>query len=141
MTVSGVTANSLVVTWNAGDPAAFSVNLTAFNDDLLDSPENIVLTLSGQTVDEGNATLVAGDDSAVLNITDNDQSLNFSVSVDDEGAESAGTAVGISEENTADNAATFTVSLSGALSTGNSASVELDYPGTATDAVDYTACH
>jgi hypothetical protein len=99
------------------------------NDDLLDSGETIQVHLANATIVEGNVGITTP--LATATISDLDQSLNFSVSVDDEGAESAGTAVGISEENTADNAATFTVSLSGALSTGNSASVELDFPGTA----------
>src|SRR6185503_7362931 len=84
MVVTGVGATSLTVTWNQGDPSSFSVNLTAFNDDLLDSPEDIVLTLSGQTVSEGAATIVAGDGSAVLNITDNDAAVTFAVTVSSE---------------------------------------------------------
>jgi hypothetical protein len=64
--------NTVTVTWGAGDPASFNVNLTALDDALLDSPENIVLTLTAPLVAEGNATLVAGDESAQLNVTDTD---------------------------------------------------------------------
>src|SRR5258706_229111 len=76
-----IAGDTVTVTWGASDPASFNVNLTAFNDDLLDSPENIVLTLTTPTVTEGTATLVAGDESAQLNITDNDVAVTLPVPV------------------------------------------------------------
>jgi hypothetical protein len=66
------------------------------NDDLLDSGETIQVHLANATIVEGNVGITTP--LATATISDLDQSLNFSVSVDDEGAESAGTAVGISEE-------------------------------------------
>src|SRR6185503_10427335 len=71
-------------------------------------------------------------------ITDIDQSVTFAVSVDDDGAEASGQAVSISEENLSDNAAAFTVSVSPTLNVGNSASVVLSFPGSATDGTDYS---
>ena len=88
-------------------------------------------------------TITDGDgdsDQATLAITINGtDDVTFAVSVDDDGGESAGTAVSVNEEDGSDNEATFTVAMSGTLSLGNTASVELSFPGTATDAVDYTA--
>src|SRR4029453_4359270 len=89
------------------------------------------------TITEG--TVGIGTALATATISDIDQSLSFSVSVNDEGAEASGTAVGISEENSGEYAATFTVAISGALSTGNQREGVLPSPGTASDGVDYTS--
>src|SRR6185503_1645031 len=111
MTVSGVTGDSLTVTWDSADPASFNVNLTAFNDALLDSPENIVLTLSTPVVAEGTATLVAGDESAQPTITDNDVAVTFAVTVTSEGVgnDTPNGLASIAEEVTSDDQGTFTI--------------------------------
>ena len=113
--------------------------MTATNDDLIENPaETIVVSLGTPLVTEGSASITGGQGTATATINDIDQAIEFSVVVDDEGAEAQGQAVGISEEDTTDDAATFTVAVS-ALNTGNSASVVLSFPGTATDGTDYSA--
>ena len=140
LTVSGVTTTSLTVTWGAGDPAFFNVDLTAFNDDELDSPEDIVLTLSGQAVAEGSATLVAGDEFSTLNITDNDASVTFAVTVSSEdiGNDAPNGSATIAEQLTADDKGTFTITKGGdALTGANTAAVTITVSGTGEDA-DFT---
>ena len=130
LTVSGVTATSLTVTWVAGDPTSFNVDLTAFNDQLVESGETLTLALSGETVANGLATLVAGQSAASLTITDIDQSIVFNVTVND---------ASISEEGL--ESATFTISHTGGpLNAGNTATVTVDVAalGTATGDSDYT---
>ncbi len=135
---AGVSFDGTTLTFDdtfVGTTLNFSVQ--AVNDDLTDSPETLTLTLSDATATHGTATAADAED-VTITITDIDQAVTFSVTVDDEGTETAGQAVGISEENLADNAATFTISMSEPLNTGNSASVVLTFPGTATDGTDYT---
>jgi hypothetical protein len=72
LTVTNVTATSLDVTWGAGDPDSFYVNLTAFNDNLVEGSENLTLSLSGQSVLMGSASLVSGQEIATINIEDYD---------------------------------------------------------------------
>ncbi|MGH8680798.1 MAG: VWA domain-containing protein, partial [Burkholderiales bacterium] len=74
-TGTGITAgvpegDSLVLTWEAGNPASFNVDLSAFNDDLLDSPESLTLTLSDAFIDNGTASITTP--AATLHITDNE---------------------------------------------------------------------
>ena len=61
---------SVTLTWDENSTAPVQVDLTAFDDALADSPEDLVLTLSGETVDSGAAALVAGQDAATLTIED-----------------------------------------------------------------------
>ncbi len=87
LTVSNDDGDSLDVTWAAGDTTSFNVDLTAFDDDILD-PESLTLTLSGPSVDEGSATLESAEEAATLNITDVDAEPtagSVSALVDDEG--------------------------------------------------------
>jgi Fe-S cluster assembly iron-binding protein IscA len=112
-----------------------SFTVTAADDDLTDSPETLTVTLSNATAVSGTATAA---DAESVTITDIDSSMSFAVTVDDEGGEPAGAVVSISEENLADNAATFTIEMSGTLASGNSASVVLSFPGTAGDGTDYS---
>src|SRR6185436_11116968 len=135
LTVSGVTATSLTITWDGTDGAAFNVNLQAFNDALKDSGETLTLTLSAPTVTEGDASLVGGQSAATLTILDNDASVTFAVQVNDEGVETLGQAVSISEQVAGDDVGTFTITRGGdALTGGNTASVTVTVSGTATDA-------
>jgi hypothetical protein len=136
---SGISYNAATntLTFTGGGATSISFTVTAVNDDALDSGETIQVQLDSTSITQG-ATPTITQALATATITDIDQSIS-AVSVDDEGAEAAGTAVSISEENLTDNAATFTVSISGALNTGNTASVVLDFPGTASDGVDYTS--
>src|SRR5439155_457076 len=115
-------------TFHAGGPTSLAFQVTATNDDLLDSGETIIVNLASASIDEGTATIPAATATATATITDIDVAVSFAVSVDAAGAS-------ISEENAADNAATFTVAMSGGtLAPGNSASVVLDLDnGTATD--------
>jgi hypothetical protein len=89
-TGSGISYNSStnVLTFTAGGATSLSFTLTAVNDDLLDSGETIQVHLATQRSSEGNVGIT--DAPGHRTISDLDQSLNFSVSVDDEGAESAG---------------------------------------------------
>jgi hypothetical protein len=73
LTVTGVTADSLTVTWDSTDPTSFNVDLTAFDDNLQDSGETLTLTLSDPQVAAGDATLVTTETAATLTITDSDQ--------------------------------------------------------------------
>jgi hypothetical protein len=87
LTVANDDSDSLEVTWAAGDTLSFDVDLTAFDDDILD-PESLTLTLSGASVDDGSATLASGEESATLNITDVDAEPTagaVSALVDDDG--------------------------------------------------------
>jgi hypothetical protein len=88
-TGSGISYNSStnVLTFTAGGATSISFTLTAVNDDLLDSGETIQVHLANATIVEGNVGITTP--LATATISDLDQSLNFSVSVDDEGAESA----------------------------------------------------
>ncbi|WP_212490290.1 calcium-binding protein [Bradyrhizobium sp. AUGA SZCCT0176] len=72
LTVSGQTATSVTLIWDAADPNSFNANLTAFNDALVDSGETLTLTLSAPTVANGSASLVGGQSAATLTITDTD---------------------------------------------------------------------
>jgi VCBS repeat-containing protein len=88
------------------------------------------------TITDNDGDNNAGQLTLTINGTDD---VSFSVTVNDEGPEAAGAAVGISEQELADNAATFTIALNGTLTVGNTASVTLDFPGTASDGIDYTS--
>jgi hypothetical protein len=68
LTVTGITATGLTVTWGSGDPASFNVDLTAFNDILVEASESLTLTLSNETVGDGTATLVGGQTAATVTI-------------------------------------------------------------------------
>ncbi len=70
LTVDAVTATSLQVTWAAGDPASFDVSLSTFFDSLPEGAENLSLSLSGAAIGYGSATLVAGQETATINIDD-----------------------------------------------------------------------
>ena len=116
------------------------MNLTAFNDDELDSPENVVLTLTTPTVTEGGATLVAGDESAQLDITDNDVNVTFAVTVASEstGNDTVNGLAVIAEQDGGDDTGTFTITKGGGALTGaNTASVTITVSGTGEDA-DFT---
>ena len=103
---------------NYGGPIAFTVN--AVNDDLLDSSETIVATLSAETIDEGTASITTASDS--VNITDIDEAISFSIAAD----------VPLDQRGRR-GTATFTITLSGfPLNTGNSATVDVAVAGTAT---------
>src|SRR5690606_37914245 len=120
------------LTFHAGGPASLAFTVTAVNDDALDSGETIIVHLENPTIVEGTASITTP--TATSTITDVDAAVTFAVAVNDAG-------VSISEENAADNQATFTVTMSGGpLAGGNSASVVLDLDnGTASDNVDYQA--
>jgi hypothetical protein len=133
---AGVSFDGTTLTFTdafAGTDLSFTV--TAADDDLTDSPETLNITLGNATAVNGTATAA---DAESVTITDNDSSVSFAVTVDDEGGEPAGAAVSISEENLADNAATFTIEMTGTLALGNSASVVLSFPGTAGDGTDFS---
>ena len=70
LTVGAVTADSLQVTWAAGDPASFDVSLSAFFDSLPESTENLSLTLGNAISSHGTATLLAGQEMAAIDIDD-----------------------------------------------------------------------
>jgi len=123
-------ATTNTLTFHAGGPTSLSFVVTATNDNLVDSGETIVASLTGALITEGTATIATP--TATSTITDIDAAVSFAVTVN-----AAGTS--ISEENTSDNAATFTVAMSGGtLAAGNSASVVLSLGGTATEGVDYS---
>ena len=137
LTVSGQTATTVTLTWDASDPTSFNVDLTAFNDQLVDSGETLTLTLSGQTVANGSASLVAGQSAANLTVTDIDSDVTFAIHSTSEatGNDSPTQSATISEENTSDNTGTFTIIKGGnALTGSNTASVTVTMSGTATDA-------
>src|SRR6185312_7826996 len=81
LTVSGQTATSVTLTWDAADPNSFNVNLTAFNDQLVElSGETLSLTLSSPSVANGpTPTFVAGQSAASLTITDIDAAVTFAI--------------------------------------------------------------
>jgi Ca2+-binding RTX toxin-like protein len=70
--VTGTTATSVTVQWAAGDVDSFDVDLTAFNDTLLDTNQSLTLSLTGAAVTAGAATIPAADESATLTIIDTD---------------------------------------------------------------------
>jgi hypothetical protein len=131
LTISGQTGTSVTLTWGAGDSNSFDVNLTAYNDQLVESGQTLSLTLSGQSVSYGTAAVPAAQSAASLTITDIDQSVTFDVAVD---------TASISEE--ALGSATFTISVSEALNAGNTATVKVDLSalgiGSATGDTDYS---
>ncbi|MBR1227157.1 hypothetical protein JQ600_19690, partial [Bradyrhizobium sp. AUGA SZCCT0176] len=128
LTVSGQTATTVTLTWGAGDPNNFNVNLTAFNDQLVESGQTLSLTLSGQSVSYGTAVVPAGQSAASLTITEIDQAVSFSMAADQ---------TAISEEAGA--SVTFTISLTGfPLNPGNSATVDVAASGSASGGTDYS---
>jgi Ca2+-binding RTX toxin-like protein len=62
----------VTVQWAAGDVDSFDVDLTAFNDTLLDTNQSLTLSLTGAAVTAGAATIPAADESATLTILDTD---------------------------------------------------------------------
>ncbi len=118
---------TVTLTWSAASTAAtVLVDLTAVDDDLAETLESLTLSLGTPAATGGTASVVAGQDSAELQITDADNAITFSIAADKEA---------ISEEGA--EAATFTLSLGGfPLAAGNTASVEVSAGGSA-GAADY----
>ena len=141
LTVTGDDGDSLVVTWAAGDTTSFDVDLTAFNDALTDSPEALTLTLSAPAIDNG-PTPTLTNTAATLNIVDIDQAVTFALTVVSEDAadDTPMQQATITEENDADDLATFTITLGGVpLNAGNTASVNIAFTGSTADADFVTA--
>ncbi len=72
---SDETATSVILTWDAGDPLSFTVDLTSVDDAFPDSPETLTLDLGSPTINAGaDATVevAPGMGSADLTITDTD---------------------------------------------------------------------
>ena len=141
LTVTGDDGDSLVVTWAAGDSTSFDVDLTAFNDALTDSPEALTLTLSAPAIDNG-PTPTLTNTAATLNIVDIDQAVTFALTVVSEDAadDTPMQQATITEENDADDLATFTITLGGVpLNAGNTASVNIAFTGSTADADFVTA--
>ena len=136
LTVTGDDGDSLVVTWAAGDSTSFNVDLTAFDDDLTDSPEGLTLTLSAPAIDNG-PTPTLTNTAATLDIVDTDAAVSFDINVASEDAanDTATQQATISEENNSDDLGTFTFSIGGdALAGSNTASVTITASGSAEDA-------
>ena len=148
ITKGTVTATSVELTFEVGGSTSLSVDLTAFDDDLTDSPEFLKLALSGETVDDGTAALVGGKEDATLTIEDQDADVTFAITVDSDvtGNDVPTQAATIIEEDNADDEGQFQIMLNGGpLVTGNTASVTVTIGGdgaggngTAMDA-DFTA--
>src|SRR5262245_10220324 len=141
LAVSGQTATSVTLTWDASDSNSINVDLTAFNDQLVDSGETLTLTLSGESATNGSAALVAGQSAASLTITDIDSDVTFAITSTSEavGNDTPTQSATISEENLSDNTGTFTISKGGDALTGtNTASVTVTMSGNATDP-DFTS--
>ncbi|OUR71561.1 hypothetical protein A9Q78_09185, partial [Methylophaga sp. 41_12_T18] len=114
-------------------------NVTAFNDDLLDSPETLNVTLDNATAVNGSATAA---DSENVTITDIDNAITFAINVTSEDVtdDTASQQATVTEENDLDDVATFTVLMTGLPLLGaNTASVDVNFTGTADDADFVTA--
>jgi hypothetical protein len=123
---------TVTLTWDAGSDATVLVDLEAFDDDLIDSPETLTLSLSDETIGFGSVSIEGAKQSADLTIEDIDAAVTFDISV---------TPGSISED--LEEAATFTVTMSGDLAVGNTATVDIaliadgDGDTQAADGVDY----
>ena len=126
LAVTGVTGSSLTVTWDSTDGSSFNVDLTAFDDDLTDSPEGLTLTLSAPSVTTGPTPTITNT-AATLNITDVDQAITITI---------ADTQTTITEEGGETD--TFTISLSEAMNSGNTVTVDVDFAtGSDTEDADF----
>ncbi len=139
--VSAVTSESVTLTWDSNDPLSFDVVLTALDDDAVEGLEVLRLVLSDPTLDglPGSASLADGQSEATAEITELDADVTFAISVSSETDEPGEQAADISEEDSADDTATFRIALGGdPLPDGNEASVTVTMSGDAGDA-DFTA--
>ncbi len=138
---SNQTPTNVTLTWEAGDPTTLDVVLTAFDDDLADSPEELVLALSDAMADSGTAAIVAGKERATATIEDGEEvTFDIMVMSEDPSNDNPTQQATISEEDTSDNAATFQITLDGTPLTGtNTASVTVSIdPTSTTEDEDFT---
>jgi hypothetical protein len=132
--VSGtdIAFDGTTLTFTGGGDTTFDFTLTAQDDTDVEGVEDVNVQLTNDTVVFGTSTIGTGTDQAEVEITELDAAVTFDISV---------TPGSISED--AEESATFTVSMSGALAVGNTATVDIaliadgDGDLQAADGVDY----
>ncbi|MCP4308126.1 MAG: hypothetical protein GY788_25275, partial [bacterium] len=129
--VAGVTRSGNTLTFDEATGftgTTFDLDLSASDDAAIEGTEALTLELT--TATNSNGTAAIGTATASTDITEIDQAISFSLSRDD---------ASIDEEGVTDNTVRFTITLSQALTTGNSVTVDLGYDaGTVADDTDLT---
>ena len=125
-TTAGVSFDGTTLTFDdTFDGTTLSFDVQAFDDGVVDSPETLTVTLSNATAVNGTATAADSED---VTVTDLDQDITITI---------ADTQETISEDG--GEIDTFTISLSQAINTGNTVTVDVAFGGDAEDADFVTA--